>query len=318
MSQSEQICAESEWVNTSRCHQKGLNEFDNLPLFMLRIPFFEVMRRYTAVRIAIGLVMLQSAFAIFNFLCWVLREGHAWATIGHAYSAPRIALWLLALAWSAVSLASVVAFRNGDKRGRLAYVCGAAIWVAAAFALAPWQVALSGVCMPLVVSCVLFSRTGGRYLLDELTRQRDGTVRGRSIRVAWVVNTAYYYALFWAQLTNAGWFAELLPDRRRAFAILAMPLLTCVAFLCTRKGERIWRLGLFIAISGTAGLFALVGYVPYTRLVARYLGPGYQGYAVPWELSTMWVAFLLLSGFVLLLSTRLRYRHRNADISKTA
>ncbi|MGA3891787.1 hypothetical protein ACI2S3_24240 [Ralstonia nicotianae] len=248
--------------------------------------------------------MLQSVVAIFNFLCWLLRGDFQWKAVTQAYPVSTIALWLAALVWSAVALVSITAFWRGWKWGRLVYACGAVVWVAGAFLLAPWQVALSGAIMPLLMAAILCSRKAGRYLSDDVASQRSTQMRDRVVCGAWGFATVYYHAIFFMQLTNEGWLADVLVDGIRLMALSAVPLISLIALSLTRQGERIWSLGLFLTVSGTAEFFVLLGYVPYTRLAAAYLGPGYQGYAIPWALATMWVAFLLLIGFVLLLIVR--------------
>lgn len=119
-----------------------------------------------------------------------------------------------------------------------------------------------------------------------------------------------YYAIFFVQVTNEGWFADVLVDAWRRLAMWIMPLLPLAAVGCTRKGERIWRLGTFLVVSGLAGLFALIGYVPYMPLLVSFLGDGYQGYEIPWGTSTVWVFLLLLSGSFGLAIARLLHRRR--------
>ncbi|MGE0985461.1 hypothetical protein [Ralstonia pseudosolanacearum] len=269
-------------------------------------------RRYTAVRIAIGPAALQSAFAIFNFVCWLLRGEHPWAELARAYPVSRMVLWGAALLWSAVSLASVIACWQGRRWGRLGYLYGAAAWITVAFLLAPWQIALSGAVMPLLISSVFCTDSARRYLADEAVSRRDCSTRARLSRGVWLFSTVCYYAIFFVQVTNEGWLADVLVDVWRTLAMWIMPLLPLVAVGCTRKGERIWRLGMFLVVSGRAGLFALIGYVPYMPQLVSFLGDGYQGYEIPWGTSTIWVVFLLLSGSFGLAIARLLHRRASA------
>ncbi|MDN3368344.1 hypothetical protein QQO24_14335 [Ralstonia pseudosolanacearum] len=267
-------------------------------------------RRYTAVRIAIGLAALQSAFAIFNFVCWLLRGEHPWAELARAYPVSRMVLWGAALLWSAVSLASVIACWQGRRWGRLGYLYGAAAWIAVAFLLAPWQIALSGAVMPLLIWSVFRTDSARCYLAAEAVSRRDRSMRARLSRGVWLFSTAYYYAIFFVQVTNEGWLADVLVDEWRRLAMWIMPLLPLVAVGCTRKGERLWRFGMFLVVSGLAGLFALIGYVPYMPQLVSFLGDGYQGYEVPWGTSIVWVVLLLLIGSFGLPIARLLHRRR--------
>ncbi|QNT25486.1 hypothetical protein C2I38_027860 (plasmid) [Ralstonia solanacearum] len=267
-------------------------------------------RRYTAVRIAIRLAALQSAFAIFNFVCWLLRGEHPWAELARAYPVSRMVLWGAALLWSAVSLASVIACWQGRRWGRLGYLYGAAAWIAVAFLLAPWQIALSGAVMPLLIWSVFRTDSARHYLAGEAVSRRDRSTRARLSRGVWLFSTAYYYAIFFVQVTNEGWLADVLVDVWRTLAILIMPLLPLVAVGCTRKGERLWRLGMFLVVSGLAGLFALIGYVPYMPLSVGFLGDGYQGSEILLGASTIWMVLLLLIGSFGLAIARLLHRRR--------
>ncbi|MEZ0192268.1 hypothetical protein AB9X41_24100 [Ralstonia solanacearum] len=267
-------------------------------------------RRYTAVRIAIRLAALQSAFAIFNFVCWLLRGEHPWAELARAYPVSRMVLWGAALLWSAVSLASVIACWQGRRWGRLGYLYGAAAWIAVAFLLAPWQIALSGAVMPLLIWFVFRTDSARHYLAGEAVSRRDRSTRARLSRGVWLFSTAYYYAIFFVQVTNEGWLADVLVDVWRTLAILIMPLLPLVAVGCTRKGERLWRLGMFLVVSGLAGLFALIGYVPYMPLSVGFLGDGYQGSEILLGASTIWMVLLLLIGSFGLAIARLLHRRR--------
>ncbi|MEF9385657.1 hypothetical protein V4890_08520 [Ralstonia solanacearum species complex bacterium KE056] len=269
-------------------------------------------RRHTAVRIVIGLAALQSAFAIFSFVCWLLLGEHPWAEFVRAYPVSRMVLWGAALLWSAVSLASVIACWQGRRWGRLGYLYGSAAWIAAAFLLAPWQLALSGAVMPLLISSVLRTDGARRYLADEPASRRDRSTRARLSRGVWFFSAAYYYAIFFSQLTSEGGIADVLVDVWHPLALLVVPLLPLVAVGCTHKGERIWRLGMFLVISGMAGLATLSGYVPYTHLLVRFLGDGYQGVELPWGISIIWIALLLLIGSLALAIARLLHRRRSS------
>ncbi|WP_155624916.1 hypothetical protein [Burkholderia vietnamiensis] len=270
-------------------------------------------QRYTAVWIIFCLVSLQSGFAMINFLTWLLHSYGRWSMIFGSSS--RAALWSTTIVWSTVSLISVSLMLMGRRVGRILYTCGATAWGLSIFVLAPWPLALSGTILPLLVLSMLYGRGTQQYLKDGvvLACERDTTRRGTIAAALWIFAAVYFYAVFFLQLTNKGWLADVTNGPQRLWVVLAMPAAPLIAVRATRKGARQWCLGLFLFVSGLSAFFVLLGYVPYSRALVGALGPGYVGYAVPWAGATMWVACLLLLGGTLILVFRPSKRNTRAD-----
>ncbi|CAB3742285.1 hypothetical protein LMG24238_06859 [Paraburkholderia sediminicola] len=250
-----------------------------------------------------------------HFLMWLLRGDRQWHAMLMVYSWSHVALWLTTVAWSMISLVSIVLLWLGRSGGRVVYMWGAILWGMTTFMLAPWQLALSGVILPLSVLSILYGRDTRQYLKDglALSHSIDTTTRGVIAAALWVSATAFYYAVFLMELTNKGWLAEVTNDPQRKWIILAMPLVPVMTVLCARKGERCWRLGMFLLVSGLSGFFVLLGYVPYSHTLVGALGPGYVAYAVPWAGAPMWVGCLLLFGGTLTLGFRPRHLSKSDD-----
>jgi hypothetical protein len=274
-----------------------------------------VKERYTPVWIAVCLVLLQSGLAVVHSLTWLWHGRAQWHAIFSEYSPSRTALWFAAEIWSVVSLMSVVLLSTGRRAGRGLYASGAILWLLTCFVLAPWPLALSGAVLPLLVLSILYGRSTRRYLDDgaALTRNRITTARGGIAGVLWVITFAYYHAVFLMQLTNKGWLADITHGPQRRWAILATPLLPVITVLWTGRGQRQWRLGIFLFVSGLSALFVLLGYIPYSRALVGLLGPGYVGYAVPWAGATRWVVCLLFFGGVLISAFRPWQRDTRSD-----
>ncbi|WP_175948146.1 hypothetical protein [Burkholderia pyrrocinia] len=250
-----------------------------------------------------------------HFLMWLLHSRGQWHAMLTEYSSARIALWSTTVVWSMISLVSVVLLSRGRQIGRSLYRCGGILWGLTTFALAPWQLALSGVILPAMVLSMLYGRGTRQYLEDGavLSLDRDTTKRGTIAAALWGFAAAYFYAVFFMQLTNKGWLADVTNGPQRFWVVLAMPLVLLIAVLATRKGARQWCLGLFLLVSGLSAFFALLGYVPYSRALVGALGPGYVGYAVPWGGATMWAGCLLLLGGTLISVPRPRKRNTRTD-----
>ena len=237
----------------------------------------DIAQRHTTVRIVIGVVLLQAGFSIFHALTWLLRGDIDLHAVLQAYPRAHVALWLAAIAWSLVAGVAMLALRRGVAAGRWIYVGGACLWMLAMFALAPWQLALSGTVLPVMASGILLLPAARRYASDAAATPPDATRRGRLSRVLWALACAWYYAVFFVQLTNTGWLADV-SSRVRALLVLAAVLLPVVCVACTRKGQRIWHLGVSLVVSGSAGFLALLGYAPYSR--DNVLGADHASYTV--------------------------------------
>ncbi|WP_367188813.1 hypothetical protein [Burkholderia sp. Ed8] len=269
--------------------------------------------QYTAVWIVVCFVSLQSGFAMIHFITWLLHSYSDWGST--FYSSSCIALWSITIVWSTVSLISVVLLSMGHRAGRSLYMCGAIVWELTIFVLAPLPLAFSGAILPLLVLLLLYGRSTQRYLNDgaALARDRDATKRGTIAAALWAFAAAYFYAVFFVQLTNKGWLADITNGPQRLLVVLAMPLVLFIAVLATRKGTRQWCVGLFMVVSGLSAFFALLGYVPYSRALVGTLGPGYAEYSLPWAGATMWVGCLLLLGNTLISIFRPVKRNARSD-----
>ncbi len=257
----------------------------------------DIADRHTAIRVVIGLTLLQSGFSIVHAVTWSFGSGISWDDITQAYSSSRIALWLAAAIWSCVAFAAMMALHQGVRAGRWAYVGGAVMWMLTMLALAPLPLALSGTLLPLGASAVLLSPAAGRYLSDHAARQIASSLRGRVSLAMWVLAAAGYYAMYLARLTNTGWLAEMSPGVWRGWLTLTMLALPIVCTVCTHRGERLWHAGMFLVIEGLATFLVLLGYAPYAR--TGTLGAGYPYYLAP-SVHSWWAMVPLIVGVCLL------------------
>ncbi|WP_247391601.1 hypothetical protein [Ralstonia pseudosolanacearum] len=266
---------------------------------ILRTPVYQqaAMRRHTTVRIAIYALTLQAAFSLVSVTSFLVGYWGEWGQVFAAYPTKQRWLWLIAILWSVAALVSGAGLLRRLAWGRTLYVSAATVAGFTYFVLQPWPLALSAVPMFMLTGAILFSRLGARYLNDVSAAPVVRNKRTILASAVLVVSSLVFAVSYHAVLFRIGWATGL--HRAGVWFLASLVGLVVGAFVLP-KGARAWGFGLGLMVSVVIVSATVLGYLPYTPPIVRFLGAGYREYLLDIKQINSFQAVLSILALVML------------------
>ncbi|WP_431825650.1 hypothetical protein [Burkholderia sp. F1] len=264
-----------------------------------------VMKRNTTLYVMILASILQSTMSLVSLASYAGVFWRDWAALATTYSVQQRSAWGVAALWSMTTLVASIAALRGRAWGRKLYASGAAVAGTAWFALLPWTLASSAVPPIVATIAALYSKAGDRHLNATRGDARQG-LRSLATRVLFVASIALLYSTYLGMFLGNGWMDAQFGDRAPQFHFLVSLALLVAATLVAPRGARAWHCGVALMVFVVAITAALIGFVPYTASLARYLGPAFRPYEMEWGAANFGVTVVAIIAWLLLVFARRR------------
>lgn len=259
-----------------------------------------MMKRNTTLYVMILASVLQSTMSLVSFASYANVFWRDWAALATTYSVQQRSAWGVAALWSITSLVAGTAALRQCAWGRRLYASGAAVTITAWFALLPWTLASSAVPPIVATIAALYSNAGGEHL--NTTREHASQeLRSLAATVLFVASIALLYSTYLGMFLGNGWMYAQFGGQAPMFYFLASLVLLVTATLVAPRGARAWRCGTALMVFVVAIAAALIGFVPYTASLARYLGPAFRPYEMKWGPAIFGVTVVAIVAWLLLL-----------------
>jgi hypothetical protein len=263
------------------------------------------MKRTTTLYVMIHASILQSTMSLISLGSFARFFWQDQAAIVATYTVQQRAAWAVAALWSVASLVACIAMLRLRAWARKLYATGGVLALLTWFALLPWPLVVAAVTPVAATIAVLYSPAADLHLRAVRVDAPQGW-RTPVARVLFAAATALLYSTYLGMFLGHGWMYGQFGGHAPLYHFITWLIVLVAATLVAPRGTRAWQCGVALMVFVVALAAALLGFLPYTAVFARYLGAAFRPFEVQWRLAGFGVAVIAFVAWQLFLLAKMR------------
>jgi hypothetical protein len=175
------------------------------------------------------------------------------------------------------------------------------------FALLPWPLVVAAV-VPIAATIAALYSPAAELHLGAAAAPPDAPPGRRTLaaRALFAAATALLYSTYLGTFLGHGWMYAQFGGHAPLYHFIAWLVVLVAATLVAPRGTRALQCGVTLMVSVVALTAALIGFLPYSAVIAHYLGAALRPFAVQWQLAGFGLAVIAFVAWQLLLLAKMR------------
>ncbi|CAN7692133.1 hypothetical protein [Paraburkholderia terricola] len=264
-----------------------------------------MIKRTTTLYVMILASILQATMSLISLASFARFFWQDSAAIAAIYTVQQRGAWAVAALWLIASLVAGIAMLRRRTWARKLYAVGGVVALLAWFALLPWPLVVAAVVPVAATIRALYSHSANLHL-HAIPADAPKGRRTLIAQVLFAAATALIYSTYLGMFLGHGWMYEQFGGYAPLYHLIAWVVVLVAAILVAPRGTRAWQCGVALMVFVVALTAALIGFIPYTAVSARYLGTAFQPFEVQWGPAAFGVAVIAFVAWLLLSLAKMR------------